>query len=231
LASLASLRALLKLTAVCGFSGYLVSSMGQKVFVRAFDSDQRLAGVAFLYVGVEAVKSVSFIAFQEDPYKLVPLGKDINRVCVTKADFFFADGQLSILTGDEEGIIRIYDYNPHDPESKDGRHLLLRTEFNRSTDGTLASLTPIEEYAFKRLQLLQGQLTRNVQHVAGLNPKAFRIVRNDFVSKPLSKGILDGNLLGHFEALPIARQVEVTKEIGTERTTVLKDCIGVNAPW
>jgi hypothetical protein len=45
-----------------------------------------------------------------------------------------------------------------------------------SPDGSLASLTPVEEGAFKRLQLLQGQLTRNIQHVAGLNPKAFRQV-------------------------------------------------------
>ncbi|KAF5380083.1 hypothetical protein D9615_006209 [Tricholomella constricta] len=261
-------------TAVCSFTGYLVSSMGQKIFVRAFDSDERLVGVAFLDVGVyvtslrtlknllligDAVKSVSFVAFQEDPYKLVLLAKDINRVCVTNADFFFADGQLAIVTGDEEGILRIYEYNPHDPESRDGRHLLLRTEFHGqceyrtstlvaqrsnddptipqakliagSTDGSLSCLTPVDEHAFKRLQLLQGQLTRNVQHFAGLNPKAFRIVRNDFVSKPLSKGILDGNLLGHFEALPIARQDEVTREIGTERTTVLKDWINLSGAW
>jgi cleavage and polyadenylation specificity factor subunit 1 len=57
-------------TAICGFSGYLVSSMGQKVifsrymsrdhlylpvlqiFVRALDSDERLVGVAFMDVGV-----------------------------------------------------------------------------------------------------------------------------------------------------------------------------------
>jgi cleavage and polyadenylation specificity factor subunit 1 len=45
-----------------------------------------------------------------------------------------------------------------------------------SPDGSLACLTPLEEGAFKRLQLLQGQLTRNIQHVAGLNPKAFRQV-------------------------------------------------------
>jgi cleavage and polyadenylation specificity factor subunit 1 len=83
-------------TAVCGFSGYVVSSMGQKVFhtcvlasqipltylqifVRAFDSDERLVGVAFMDVGVyvtslralknlllvgDAVKSVMFVAFQ-----------------------------------------------------------------------------------------------------------------------------------------------------------------------
>jgi cleavage and polyadenylation specificity factor subunit 1 len=57
------------------------------------------------------------------------------------------------------------------------------------------------------------------------------IVRNDFVSKPLSKGILDGNLLSHFEGLPITRQTEVTREIGTERNTVLRDWIGLNEPW
>jgi len=114
----------------------------------------------------------------------------------------------------------------------------------------LTSLTPVEEHAYKRLQLLQGQLTRNIQHTAGLNPKAFRcamnrhhlelilcsdlvirIVRNDFVSKPLSKGILDGNLLAQYEALPITRQNEMTREIGTERLTVLRDWITLTGPW
>lgn len=261
-------------TAICGFNGYLVSSMGQKIFVRALDSDERLVGVAFMDVGVyvtslrtlknllligDVVKSISFVAFQEEPYKLVLLAKDINQICVTSADFFFADGELSIVTGDEEGIIRVYEYNPNDPDSRDGRHLLLRTEFHSqceyrastliarrtkndpdipqakmlcgATDGSLSSLTPVEEHSFKRLQLLQGQLARNIQHVAGLNPKAFRIVRNDYVSKPLSKGILDGNLLSHFEGLPITRQIEVTREIGTERNTVLRDWISINGPW
>lgn len=37
------------------------------------------------------------------------------------------------------------------------------------------ALVPIDiEETAKRLQLLQGQLTRNMQHVAGLNPRAFR---------------------------------------------------------
>ncbi|KAJ7130141.1 CPSF A subunit region-domain-containing protein [Mycena epipterygia] len=260
-------------TALCGFNGYLVSSMGQKIFVRAFDDD-RLVGVAFLDVGVyvtslrtlknllligDAVKSITFVAFQEDPYKLVVLAKDITRVCVTSGDFFFAEGEMAIITGDEEGVIRMYEYNPNDPESKDGRHLLLRTEFHGqseyrtstliarrtkedlvipqaklicgSTDGSLKCLTPVDEATAKRLQLLQGQLTRNIQHVAGLNPKALRIVRNDFVSKPLSKGILDGNLLTHFEGLPIARQNEMTRQIGTERTQILRDWISLNGAW
>lgn len=42
------------------------------------------------------------------------------------------------------------------------------------TDGTLSALTPVDEGAFKRLHFLQGQLLRNVQHVAGLNPRVYR---------------------------------------------------------
>ena len=41
-------------------------------------------------------------------------------------------------------------------------------------DGSLTGLVPVDEATFKRLHLLQGQLTRNVQQYAGLNPRAFR---------------------------------------------------------
>ncbi|KAK7059173.1 mRNA cleavage and polyadenylation factor subunit [Paramarasmius palmivorus] len=261
-------------TAVCGLNGYLVSSMGQKIFVRAFDLDERLVGVAFMDVGLyvtslktiknllligDAVKSISFVAFQEEPYKLVLLAKDVQHRCITKADFFFTESDLSLIACDEDGIISMYDYSPQDPNSRDGRHLLVQTEFNvhaelrssvviarratpdavipdsrivyGATNGSLVCLTPVDDAVSKRLQLLQGQLTRNIQHVAGLNPKALRIVRNDFVSKPLSKGILDGNLLRHFEVLPTTRQAEMTREIGTEVPTVLKDWVTLDSLW
>ncbi|KAH8992719.1 CPSF A subunit region-domain-containing protein [Lactarius akahatsu] len=262
-------------TAVCGIGCYLVSSMGQKIFVRAFDLDERLVGVAFLDVGVyvttlralknlliigDAVKSVSFVAFQEDPYKLTVLAKDPHKVCVTAADFFFVDQQLSIVTCDEEGAVRMYEYDPHSPESNNGQNLLCRTEFHgqseyRSSvtiarrmkgedmvapqaklicghpDGSLTALVPVDEATFKRLHLLQGQLTRNVQHTAGLNPRAFRLVRNDYVSKPLSYGILDGRLLESFEDLPLTRQSEITRQIGTERSAVLHDLDELGGSW
>lgn len=57
------------------------------------------------------------------------------------------------------------------------------------------------------------------------------IVRNDFVSRPLSKGILDGNLLARYEDLPIGRQNEVTRQIGTDRVSVLKDWIRLSGSW
>jgi cleavage and polyadenylation specificity factor subunit 1 len=145
---------------------------------------------------------------------------------VTAADFFFADEQLSIVTCDEEGVVRMYEYDPQSPESNKGQRLLCPTEFHGQSDyrssatiarrmkgedmvapqaklicgkeapidssvlrgsqidlsafptghpdGSLTGLVPVDEATFKRLHLLQGQITRNVQHVAGLNPRAFR---------------------------------------------------------
>ncbi len=57
------------------------------------------------------------------------------------------------------------------------------------------------------------------------------MVRNEYVSRSLTRGILDGNLLATFEELPIARQNEVTRQIGTDRATVLKDWVGLVGAW
>ncbi|KAF8750300.1 mRNA cleavage [Rhizoctonia solani] len=269
-------------TALCGMNGYLVSSMGQKIFVRAFDLDEKLTGIAFMDVGVcvtslrplknlllvgDMVKSVWFVAFQEEPFKLVPLGKDRQQLSVTHADFFFgSQAQLSFAVLDDFGVLRLYDYNPHHPDSDSGLRLICSSEFHThvthrgvlsvsrkadfdsdvmsiqslgtesslifgSSDGTIASLTPLNESEFGRLQLLQGQLIRNVQHVAGLNPKAHRYVKNDFVSRSLSNGVLDGNLLAAFEELPVSKQVEMTQQIGAEREKILNDLLKLRIPW
>ncbi|KAJ7779545.1 CPSF A subunit region-domain-containing protein [Mycena olivaceomarginata] len=222
------------------------------IFVRAFDDD-RLVGVAFLDVGVyvtslrtlknlllvgDAVKSIMFVAFQEDPYKLVILAKDLNRVCVTSAEFFFAEGEMSIVTSDEEGVIRMYEYNPNDPESKDGRFLLLRTEFHGQIEYRTSTLVArrAKEEVIPQAKLICGMMN-TCRRIESEGPPVSTsislpsIVRNDFVSKPLSKGILDGNLLSHFENLPITRQNEMTRQIGTERMQVLKDWISLAGAW
>ncbi|KZT36486.1 hypothetical protein SISSUDRAFT_989137 [Sistotremastrum suecicum HHB10207 ss-3] len=263
-------------TALCGINGYLVSSMGQKIFVRAFELDERLVGVAFLDVGVyvtslrslknllligDAVRSVWLVAFQEDPFKLAVLAKDLGAVCTMTADFIFGDEEMGIVTSDEEGVLRIYAYDPSDLESRSGMYLMCRSEFHGQsetprcitvarrtkeldmitpqsrliycgTDGSISSLTPVEAEGFQRLQLLQGQLTRNVQHVAGLNPKALRTVRNEGRSKPLTRGIVDGGLvMGSFWELPLARQAEMTRQIGTDARTIVEDLCGLEGSW
>jgi len=70
--------------------------------------------VAFQVSAIQIHQMLFFNAFrlQEDPYKLSVLGKDPHSRALTCADFFFTDGLLSILTCDEEGVIRVFDYNP-----------------------------------------------------------------------------------------------------------------------
>jgi cleavage and polyadenylation specificity factor subunit 1 len=49
---------------------------------------------------------------QEDPYKLVILAKDVRRRCATTVDFFFTGGNLAIASEDEEGVLRLFAYDP-----------------------------------------------------------------------------------------------------------------------
>lgn len=43
-----------------------------------------------------------------------------------------------------------------------------------TVDGSLVQVLALTDTTFKRLSLLQGQLVRNIQHIAGLNPRANR---------------------------------------------------------
>ncbi|SCZ90977.1 BZ3500_MvSof-1268-A1-R1_Chr1-3g02440 [Microbotryum saponariae] len=69
-------------------------SMEQKLYARALEPDEVFIAVEFLDVGVhvtsltatknflligDALQSVTLLAFQEDPYKLVLLGRDYRR--------------------------------------------------------------------------------------------------------------------------------------------------------
>ncbi|KAF8318712.1 hypothetical protein DL93DRAFT_2225607 [Clavulina sp. PMI_390] len=270
-------------TDICGMNGYLVCSVGQKIFVRAFDLDERLVGIAFLDVGVyinslRAVKNLLligdnmqgtwFVAFQEDPYKLVILSKGRQNSSVSSAEFFFGlDGKLSFIAAGDDGIIRALEFNPTHRSSEDGKKLLLRTEFHgqvehcssmavarrrensestekdvevssaqsiilfATLDGSITQMLALTDATFKRLSLLQGQLVRNVQHVAGLNPRANRTVRNDAVSRPLTKGILDGALLRAFTDLGAGKQAEMTRQISTSRAVVFRDLGAFSDPW
>lgn len=60
------------------------------------------------------IQRLNQVIRQEEPFKLVPLGKDRQQLSVTHANFFFgAQGQLSFAVSDDLGVLRLYDYNPH----------------------------------------------------------------------------------------------------------------------
>ena len=67
--------------------------------------------------------------------------------------------------------------------------------------------------------------------IAVRSKQSSRVARNDRVARPLTKGILDGNLLCAFEELPVPRQIEMTRQIATDRMTVLKDWLNLGGAW
>ena len=56
-----------------------------------------------------------------------------------------------------------------------------------------------------------------------------RIVRNEYMPKSLSKGVLDDNLLSAFDDLPVGRQIEVTRQIAVG--PAVKCLPSLRAPW
>lgn len=204
-------------SSITDIDGYLMASCGQKIYMRALEQDQYLVPVAFLDVGVHVTtmetlknfvligdvrKGVSFVAFQEDPYRLVFLGRETKSSSVANANFLVHDNKLSIVSGDTSGVIRMHEYDPTNVASQGGHMLMCRTEYATGsealstmlftrrtgadeatrqsgilyagTDGSLFSVVPLRDAVYRRLQALQTQLLRYVQHFAGLNPRGRR---------------------------------------------------------
>ncbi|PLW07812.1 hypothetical protein PCANC_21051 [Puccinia coronata f. sp. avenae] len=261
-------------TAVDAINGYFLHTMGQKLYAKCFEQDERLLAVGFLDIKPyatclrvfknfillgDAVKGITLVAFQEEPYKLVELGHTYVDLKCSTVDFLVIDAKLAIVATDLNGVIRIFEYNPTNIESQAGQKLLCRTEFNTSSemtcsmqfgkrpsakdeakvmgtcfaslDGSISSLVPAKDAVHKRLQLVQTRLTRHIQHFAGLNPKGHRTVRNDMVSRAINRGILDGELLMKFELLSISQQMEIASLAGSDRETVLVNLLNLRGLW
>ncbi|WVR09012.1 protein CFT1 [Kwoniella sp. DSM 27419] len=262
-------------SAVSHINGYLLQSNGPKVYVKGFDDDQQLMGLAFLDVMLyvtsikvfknfilmsDLCKSFWLVSLQEDPYKFTTVSKDLQKVSPITTDFLVHEGQVSFVSNDRFGDMRMLDFDPTDPDSLNGERLLLRTEYHTgapitvskviarrktadeenapqtqiiyaTADGALTTLVSVKPARFKRLQLVSDQLVRNAQHLAGMNPRAYRTVRNDLLPKPLSKGVLDGGLLSHFALQPVKRQREMMRQIGTDAVTVASDLQALGGFW
>ncbi|CEJ01321.1 hypothetical protein RMCBS344292_15353 [Rhizopus microsporus] len=105
------------------------------------------------------------------------------------------------------------------------RHFCLCGTFN----GSISVISPISEKTFKRLNTLYGQLVNNLQHVAGLNPRAFRLIKGpkQRMSSNRTKAVLDGDLVFSFAGLSIEEQKETTKQIGTTVTRIMEDLVDI----
>ncbi|XP_060076994.1 cleavage and polyadenylation specificity factor subunit 1-like [Ylistrum balloti] len=91
-------------------------------------------------------------------------------------------------------------------------------------DGGLGFLLPVSEKVYRRLFMLQNALTTQLPHLAGLNPRAYRTLKQSCPElRNLQKNILDGELLWKYPNLSVMEKTEIAKRIGTSADQILED--------
>ncbi|KAK9454631.1 CPSF A subunit region-domain-containing protein [Dipodascopsis uninucleata] len=141
---------------LCDVEGYLLAAQGQKVMVRALREDNSFLPVAFMDMNMyvteakcirnvilmgDIMKSVWFVGFSEEPYKMQLFGKDLQRVEVSSADFIINSEQVHFVVADANKKIHILQYDPEDPRSVSGQLLIRKSEFY--TGHVIESMTMI----------------------------------------------------------------------------------------
>lgn len=93
-----------------------------------------------------------------------------------------------------------------------------------TVDGALGYLFPIHESIYEQLWVLQEEMTLALPHTAGLNPKAWRQVKQARPSVPVPcRGIIDGDLIRRFLLLSVKERNELTKKVRISSEKMLSD--------
>ncbi|KAI1726321.1 CPSF A subunit region domain-containing protein [Ditylenchus destructor] len=133
-------------TAMCSCNGYLLTGMGQKIFIWQF-RDGELHGVSFLdmhfYVhhlvgfrnlalACDLYKSLSLIRYQEDFKALSLVSRDLRPAALTPmaAHILVDHKQLGFVLSDEGGNVTLFNYLPETKESMGGERLIVRAVIN-----------------------------------------------------------------------------------------------------
>ncbi|KAG9306400.1 hypothetical protein G9A89_018283 [Geosiphon pyriformis] len=132
-------------TAMCDVNGYLLTCVGPKIFIRAFEDNDRLISVAFIDIQIyvttvasikdfillgDVYKSLWFLGFQEEPAKLALLGKDYHELEVVSANFILDGKVLSFVVSDINKNLHLFQYAPHNVQSFAGHKLIRRGDFH-----------------------------------------------------------------------------------------------------
>lgn len=205
-------------TAVTEVCGRFLISQGQKVIVRDLQEDNTVVPVAFLDTSIyvseaksfgnllllgDVMKSMWFVGFDAEPYRMLAFSKDVIPVDVNAGDFLCYNSDLFFVLADNNENLHILQFNPEDPASLSGQRLVRKVTFNINTvtscmrkfpkkntlnnenpdfqvvganvDGSLYIVSPLSEPSYRRLYVLQQQIADKENHHLGLNPRANRI--------------------------------------------------------
>lgn len=146
-------------TSICEVSGRFLVAQGQKIIVRDI-KDNSAVSVAFLDTSVfvsesksfgnlvvlgDTLKSVWLAGFDAEPFRMIMLGKDLQGLDVSSADFLVKDEEIYILVADNNRTLHVLQYNPEDPASSNGQRLLHKSSFTTNYLTTCTKSVPKHE--------------------------------------------------------------------------------------
>ena len=200
----------------------------------------------------DVYKSISLLRYQEQTRTLALVSRDTRSSEVFGSQFVVDQNQLCFVVSDSDGNLVVHSYNPEMRESFGGTRLIRRADFHLGSrtvsffrirclcladarrqelkqmtvyatlDGSMGYVLPVSEKVYRRLLMLQNVLNSHIQHLAGLNPKAYRMCKlsRKTLQPTTSKAMLDGDLLTKFNNLSFSEKNEVAKKIGSTATQV-----------
>ncbi|CAG8629175.1 177_t:CDS:10 [Dentiscutata erythropus] len=168
-------------TAICDVNGYLLTCVGPKIFIRAFEDNDRLISVAFIDIQIYAssvvsikdyillgdvYKGVWFLGFQarlywtitlgEEPAKLVLVGKDYHSMEVGCTNFIIDEPVLYFAVADMDKNIHLFQYAPYNVQSFAGQKLIRRGDFHVGAQVKTMLSLPKKELVRREHSIDQG---------------------------------------------------------------------------
>lgn len=149
-------------TAICEVSGRFLVAQGQKIIVRDLQ-DNGVVPVAFLDTAVyvseaksfgnlvilgDSLKSVWLVGFDAEPFRMIMLGKDLQSIDVSSADFIVKDREIYLLIADNNNVLHLIQYDPDDPYSLNGLRLINKASFQLNSSVTCFKSIPRTEESY-----------------------------------------------------------------------------------
>lgn len=126
------------ITCLTQMGEYVLAAIGPKIIVHQLKSEQ-LIGCAFYdahvfivnmkvvkdYVMIgDVYKSIQFLRWKEFERSLTLLAKDFNPLPIFATDFSISDSNLGLVAADEWKNLSIFQFSPHDIQSRGGQQLI-----------------------------------------------------------------------------------------------------------
>jgi cleavage and polyadenylation specificity factor subunit 1 len=131
-------------SAITHVSGFLVSSVGQKVYIWQLKDDD-LVGIAFIDTNIfvhqllsikslilvaDVYKSISLLRFQEEFRTLSLVSRDYGPLNVFQIEYMVDNSNLGFLVSDDQSNLITYMYQPEARDSCGGQRLLRKADYH-----------------------------------------------------------------------------------------------------